>query len=207
MDMRALFGLAPVIPVVTIADAADAVPMARALLAGGLKSVEITLRTPAALEAIRRVAAEVPELAAGAGTILNCEDLQAAYEAEAAFFVSPGLTEALLIEASARGLPYLPGVATAAEIMAALDHGFDCLKFFPAAPFGLEMVKAFAGPFPGVAFCTTGGISRDNAASFLALPNVRAVGASWVASEALLAAKDWAGIEANARAAAALARA
>jgi 2-dehydro-3-deoxyphosphogluconate aldolase / (4S)-4-hydroxy-2-oxoglutarate aldolase len=205
MDMRAIIGLSPVIPVVTIADAADAAPMARALIAGGLKSVEITLRTPAALDAIRRVAAEVPELAVGAGTILNCEDLQAAHEAGAGFFVSPGLTEALLIEASARGMPYLPGVMTAAEIMAALDHGFDCLKFFPAAPSGVEAVKSFAGPFPHVSFCTTGGIGRDNAAAFLALPNVLAVGASWVASEALLAAKDWAAIEANARFAAGLA--
>lgn len=205
MDMRTILGLSPVIPVVTLGDAGDAVPMARALVAGGLRSVEITLRTPAALDAIRRVADEVPALAAGAGTILNCEDLQAAYEAGAAFFVSPGLTGALLVEASARGMPYLPGVATAAEIMTALDHGFDCLKFFPAAPLGTEAIKSFAGPFPRVAFCTTGGISRDNAARFLALPNVLAVGASWVASEALLAAKDWAGIEANARVAAGLA--
>lgn len=202
--MRSILDLSAVIPVVTIGDVADAVPMARALIAGGLKSVEITLRTPAALDAIRRIAGEVPALALGAGTILNGKDLEAAVAAGAGFFVSPGLTPALLAETSARALPYLPGVATAAEIMTALDHGFDCLKFFPAAPFGIEVVKSFAGPFPGVTFCTTGGIGRDNAASFLALPNVACVGASWVASEALLKAKNWAGIEANARFAAGL---
>jgi 2-dehydro-3-deoxyphosphogluconate aldolase/(4S)-4-hydroxy-2-oxoglutarate aldolase len=197
--------LSPVIPVVTIADADAAAPMARALLAGGIGLVEITLRTPAALDAIRRVAAEVPELALGAGTILDERDLDAAMEAGATFFISPGLTPQLLAAAKARGAAYLPGAATAAEVMTALDHGFDMLKFFPAAHLGEDYIRALAGPFPQVSFCTTGGISRDNAADFLALPNVACVGASWVVTEAALEAKDWAAIEANARFAAGLA--
>jgi 2-dehydro-3-deoxyphosphogluconate aldolase/(4S)-4-hydroxy-2-oxoglutarate aldolase len=202
--MEEVFRAGPVIPVVQLDDAADAVPMARALLAGGIRTVEITLRTPAALDAIRAVASEVPDIMVGAGTLLKPDDLAAAMDAGAGFFVSPGLTPALLADAEARGLAYLPGAATSAEIMMALDHGFDRLKFFPAAPLGAEAIKAFAGPFPQVRFCTTGGITRDNAAEFLALPNVACVGASWVVTAAALAAKDWAAIEANARFAAGL---
>jgi 2-dehydro-3-deoxyphosphogluconate aldolase/(4S)-4-hydroxy-2-oxoglutarate aldolase len=204
--IRSLLAAAPVIPVIRIADADDAVPMARALFAGGIHVAEITLRTPAALEAIRRIAAEVPEIAAGAGTLLNPRDLDAAAEAGAGFFISPGLTGALLDAAAALGLPYLPGAATSGEIMEALDRGFDCLKLFPAAPLGVATVKSFAGPFPHVSFCVTGGITLDNAEAFLALPNVSSVGASWIVTDALLEAKDWAGIEANARAAAELGR-
>jgi 2-dehydro-3-deoxyphosphogluconate aldolase/(4S)-4-hydroxy-2-oxoglutarate aldolase len=199
-----IFALGRVVPVVRLDREADAVPMARALLAGGIRTVEITLRTPAALAAIRAVAREVPEIAVGAGTLLKPDDLDAAVEAGAGFFVSPGLTPALLEAAAARGLPYLPGAASAAEIMLALDHGFDRLKFFPAAPLGAKMIDSFAGPFPQVRFCTTGGISRANAADFLALPNVACVGASWVATPAELEAGDWAAIEANARFAAGL---
>jgi len=190
--------------VVQLDDAAGAVPMARALLAGGIRTVEITLRTPAALAAIRAVADAVPEIAVGAGTLLEPDDLAAAADAGANFFVSPGLTPRLLKEAEARRLAYLPGAASAAEIMMALEHGFTHLKFFPAAPLGADAIKSFAGPFAQVRFCTTGGISRDNAKDFLALPNVDCVGASWVASPAELAAKDWAAIEANARFAAGL---
>jgi 2-dehydro-3-deoxyphosphogluconate aldolase/(4S)-4-hydroxy-2-oxoglutarate aldolase len=204
LSMEEVFGAGPVIPVVQLDEAADAVPMARALLAGGIRTVEITLRTPAALDAIRAVAGEVPDIMVGAGTLLKPDDLAAAVEAGAGFFVSPGLTPALLADAQARGLAYLPGAATSAEIMMALDHGFERLKFFPAAPLGAETIKSFAGPFPQAAFCTTGGITRDNAAEFLALPNVACVGASWVATPAALAAKDWAAIEANARFAAGL---
>lgn len=203
--MRDILKLSPVIPVVTIEDAGAAVPMARALLAGGIGLVEITLRTPAALDAIRLVAAEVPELALGAGTVLNERDLEAAMGAGATFFISPGLTVPLLERASALGAAYLPGAATAAEVMIALDHGFDTLKFFPAAQLGADYVRSLAGPFPQVSFCTTGGITRDNAASFLALPNVACVGASWVATEAAMKAGDWNAIEANARFAAGLA--
>jgi 2-dehydro-3-deoxyphosphogluconate aldolase/(4S)-4-hydroxy-2-oxoglutarate aldolase len=203
--MRSLLALSPVIPVVVIDEAEAAVPMARALLAGGIGIVEITLRTPGALDAIARVAKEVPEMQTGAGTVLNLDDLKRAREAGASFFVSPGATPVLLEAARQEALPFLPGAASAAEIMQALDAGFSALKFFPAAPLGAETIKSFAGPFPEVAFCTTGGISRDNAAAFLALPNVACVGASWVATPAELRAKDWAAIEANARFAAGLA--
>jgi len=203
--MRDILNLSPVIPVVTIEDADAAAPMARALLAGGIGLVEITLRTPCAIDAIRRVAAEVPELTLGAGTILNERDLDAAMAAGASFFISPGLTPPLLARAKALGVPYMPGAATAAEVMIALDHGFDTLKFFPAAQLGVDYIRSLAGPFPQVSFCTTGGITRDNAASFLALPNVACVGASWVVTEAALKARDWAAIEANARFAAGLA--
>jgi 2-dehydro-3-deoxyphosphogluconate aldolase/(4S)-4-hydroxy-2-oxoglutarate aldolase len=203
-DISSIFGAGPVIPVVQLDDEQDAVPMARALLAGGIRTVEITLRTPAALAAIRAVAREVPDIAVGAGTLLEPDDLTAAMDAGAGFFVSPGLTPALLKHAEARGLPYLPGAATSTEIMMALDHGFDRLKFFPAAQLGPEVIKSFAGPFARISFCTTGGITRDNAPAFLALPNVACVGASWVVTAAALAAKDWAAIEANARFAAGL---
>jgi 2-dehydro-3-deoxyphosphogluconate aldolase/(4S)-4-hydroxy-2-oxoglutarate aldolase len=205
-SVRTLLASAPVIPVIRIADAADAVPMARALLAGGIGTAEITLRTPAALEAIRRIAGEVPEIAAGAGTILNPRDLDAAAEAGAGFFISPGQTPVLLDEAAARGLSYLPGAATSGEIMQALDRGFDCLKIFPAAPLGTAAIKSYAGPFPQVSFCATGGITPENAAEFLALPNVTSVGASWIVTDALLEAKNWAGIEANARMASGIGR-
>src|SRR3954469_21901041 len=174
-DIASIFGAGPVIPVVQLDHADDAVPMARALLAGGIRTVEITLRTPAALAAIRAVAREVPEIAVGAGTLLKPDDLTAAVDAGARFFVSPGLTPALLKDAEARGVPFLPGAASATEIMMALDHGFDRLKFFPAAQLGAGLVKSFTGPFAQVSFCTTGGITRDNAAEFLALPNVACV--------------------------------
>jgi 2-dehydro-3-deoxyphosphogluconate aldolase/(4S)-4-hydroxy-2-oxoglutarate aldolase len=203
-DIARIFGLGPVIPVVQLDRAEDAAPMARALLTGGIRTVEITLRTPAALAAIRAVAEEVPDIAVGAGTLLNTDDLAAAVDAGAGFFVSPGLTPALLKDAESRGLAYLPGAATSTEIMMALDHGFDRLKIFPAVPLGPELIKSFAGPFPRVSFCTTGGITRENAADFLALPNVDCVGASWVVTSDTLAAKDWAAIEANARFAAGL---
>lgn len=203
--MQDIFGISPVIPVVVIDDADHAVPMARALRDGGISVVEITLRTPAAIESIKRIADEVPEVAVGAGTILNAADLDAATGAGARFFISPGLTLKLLAEAAERKLTYFPGVATAAEIMMALNHGFDTLKLFPAAQLGADYIKSFAGPFPQVRFCTTGGISRDNAATFLALPNVACVGASWVATPQLMAGGDWSGIEANARFAAGLA--
>jgi 2-dehydro-3-deoxyphosphogluconate aldolase/(4S)-4-hydroxy-2-oxoglutarate aldolase len=203
-DIASIFGAGPVIPVVQLDDEDDAVPMAHALLAGGIKVVEITLRTPAALGAIRAVAKEVPGIAVGAGTLLRPDDLTAAVDAGASFFVSPGLTPALLKDAEARGIAYLPGAATSTEIMMALDHGFDRLKFFPAAPLGAAVIKSFAGPFAQVSFCTTGGITRDNAADFLALPNVACVGASWVVTSSALKAKDWAEIEAQARFAAGL---
>ena len=204
MHIHEILRLSPVVPVVTLNDADDAVPVARALLAGGLRTIELTLRTPAALDAIRAIAAEVPELVLGSGTILNAAQLDAATEAGARFHVSPGLTPDLLAEAARRGAAFLPGVATASEVMMALEHGFDCLKLFPAAQLGVATLKAFAGPLPQATFCANGGITLDNGAEFLRQPNVIAVGCSWVVTEALVGARDWAGIEANARAAAAL---
>jgi 2-dehydro-3-deoxyphosphogluconate aldolase/(4S)-4-hydroxy-2-oxoglutarate aldolase len=203
-DIASIFAAGPVIPVVQIDDERDAVPMARALLAGGIRTVEITLRTPAALAAVRAVVREVPDIAVGAGTLLTPDHLSAAVDAGAGFFVSPGLTPALLEDAEKRGLAYLPGAATSTEIMMALDHGFERLKCFPAAQLGAGLIKSFAGPFAQVSFCTTGGITRDNGSEFLALPNVECVGASWVVTAAALAAKDWPAIEANARFAAGL---
>jgi 2-dehydro-3-deoxyphosphogluconate aldolase/(4S)-4-hydroxy-2-oxoglutarate aldolase len=191
--------------VVTVNRAADAVPLARALVAGGLKVIEITLRTDAGLDAIRVVAQEVPEIATGAGTVLNTRDLDRSIEAGASFTVSPGLTPALIKAAAGSSVPYLPGAATAAELMMGLEEGIDCFKFFPAAQMGAKLLKAFAGPFPAVSFCATGGITMDNADEFLSLSNVLCVGATWVVPEAAVEAGDWATIEANARRAAALA--
>jgi 2-dehydro-3-deoxyphosphogluconate aldolase/(4S)-4-hydroxy-2-oxoglutarate aldolase len=204
-DIRSFLKLSPVIPVVTIHRADDAVPLARALVAGGLNVIEVTLRTAAGLDAIRAIAADVPELAVGAGTVLNPQDLRAAIDAGSRFTVSPGLTPALLREAVASGVPYLPGAATAAELMIGLEAGIDCFKFFPAAPIGASVLKSFAGPFATVSFCATGGITMDNAPDFLALPNVLCVGATWVVPDAALTSGDWTTVEANARRAAGLA--
>lgn len=204
MEMRAILGLSAVMPILTLADAADAVPVARALVAGGAKTIELTLRTDAALDAMRAIAAEVPELVIGAGTVLRPGDMDAAVDAGASFLISPGLTPSLIAAAAERGVPYLPGVATAAEVMMALEQGHDCLKLFPAAQLGVATLKAFAGPFARVAFCANGGVTRDNARDFLALPNVLTVGCSWIVPDKAVAEKDWAAIEANARIAAAL---
>jgi len=204
MTMRDILGLSPVVPVVTLADPDDAVPMARALLAGGINVVEVTLRTGAGLHSIRAIASELPEMTVGAGTVLSTADADGAILAGARFLVSPGLTPALLADATRRDTPYLPGVASASEVMMALEHGFDCLKIFPAAALGASTIKALGGPFPQILFCANGGVTLETAPDFLGLANVRAVGATWVASPELLAARDWAAIEANARAAAAL---
>jgi 2-dehydro-3-deoxyphosphogluconate aldolase / (4S)-4-hydroxy-2-oxoglutarate aldolase len=205
--MRDILGLSPVVPVVTLADADDAVPMARALLAGGINVVEVTLRTAAGMASIRAIAAEVPEMTVGAGTVLTASDADGAIIAGARFLVSPGLTPALLADAARRGTPYLPGVASASEVMLALEHGFEVLKIFPAAALGITTIKTLAGPFPQVRFCANGGMTIETAPEFLGLPNVLAVGATWITPESSLADKDWAGIEARARAAAALRRA
>jgi 2-dehydro-3-deoxyphosphogluconate aldolase/(4S)-4-hydroxy-2-oxoglutarate aldolase len=204
MDIRAIVGLSPVVPIVTMADPAEAVPMARALLAGGLSCVEVTLRTAAGLPAIRAIAREVPGLAVGAGTVLTRAQFDAAIEAGAAFVVAPGLTPSLLSAAKAAGTPFLPGVASPSELMLGLEYGLDCFKFFPAVPLGAATLASLRGPFPGAAFCATGGITPERAPEFLALANVLSVGATWVAPAAMLERRDWAGIEKNARKAAAL---
>jgi len=182
----------PVIPVLKIARVEDAVPLARALVAGGLNAIEITLRTPAALDAVRAVAAEVPEAVVGAGTILDAAQFAAAEEAGARFIVSPGFTPALARAAATSRTPLLPGAITPGEIMAAAEAGYSILKFFPAGQAGgAPFLKALASPFAGVRFCPTGGIDAQNAPAYLALENVACVGGSWVAPDALVAAGNW----------------
>ena len=194
----------PVIPVLTIERADDAVPLARALVAGGLTVLEVTLRTPAGPGAIARIAAEVPGAVVGAGTVTRADEFTAIRGAGARFAVSPGYTATL--DAAAGEMPWLPGVATASEIMAAGATGRRALKFFPAeVSGGIAALKAFAGPFGDVLFCPTGGIGPKNAADYLALPNVACVGGSWVAPADALAGGDWARIEALAAEAAKLA--
>jgi 2-dehydro-3-deoxyphosphogluconate aldolase/(4S)-4-hydroxy-2-oxoglutarate aldolase len=186
---------APVIPVIVLERAADAVPLARALLAGGLPVIEVTLRTDAALEAIRAIAREVPQAIVGAGTVLGRADLDAARDAGARFAVSPGATPELLAAGRQCGLPLLPGAMTPSEVIAAVAAGYDTLKLFPAAQAGgVDMLKALAGPFPHVRFCPTGGISLASAPEYLALPNVCCVGGSWIAPPASIRAADWASI-------------
>ena len=190
----------PVIPVIKIADVKDAVPLARALARGGLPAIEITLRTDAALDSIRRVAAEVEEAAVGAGTILNARQFDEAAKAGSRFIVSPGLTREVIAAASGSDVPLLPGVITPGEIMAAAEAGLDFLKFFPAEQAGgAAFLKSLASPFGGIRFCPTGGIGANNAKDYLGLPNVICVGGSWVAPDEMVKAGDWAGIEALAR--------
>ncbi|WP_310719513.1 bifunctional 4-hydroxy-2-oxoglutarate aldolase/2-dehydro-3-deoxy-phosphogluconate aldolase [Streptomyces lydicus] len=187
-----VLGLAPVIPVVVLEDAADAVPLARALVAGGLPAIEVTLRTPAALDAIRAIAEEVPEAVVGAGTVLTPEHVDAAGAAGARFLVSPGWSPRLLRAMRVCGLPFLPGVSTASEVVALLDEGVTELKFFPAeAAGGTAYLKSLAAPLPQARFCPTGGIGLASAPSYLALPNVACVGGTWMLPADALAAKDW----------------
>ncbi|KGJ17431.1 bifunctional 4-hydroxy-2-oxoglutarate aldolase/2-dehydro-3-deoxy-phosphogluconate aldolase [Paracoccus sanguinis] len=204
--MREICALAPVVPVIVIHDAAHAAPLARALVAGGLPVLEVTLRTPAALDAIRAMA-QVEGAVVGAGTVLSPDDIHRARSAGATFAVSPGLTDTLIAPCESCALPLLPGAATASEAMQALEAGYHMLKFFPAGPAGgPAYLKALGGPLPGIAFCPTGGVSAENARDYLSLPNVVCIGGSWVAPEAMMRAGDWAGIEALARAAAGLAQ-
>lgn len=195
----------PVIPVLKIERAADAIPLARALARGGLPAIEITLRTPAALEAIRLAASEVPEAIVGAGTILNPAQFDAAAKAGARFIVSPGCTSSLIDAAAASAVPLLPGAITPSEIMAAFERGYSVLKFFPAEQAGgTTFLKALASPLAEIRFCPTGGIGAGNAQDYLKLPNVICVGGSWVAPDDLVAAGKWDEIEALARAASTL---
>lgn len=203
-DIGAILKLAPVMPVLTVARVEDARPLAAALLAGGLFALEVTLRTPAATDVIRAMR-EVEGVVVGAGTVLNADDVAAAHAAGARFVVTPGLSEKVIAVASVAGMPILPGVATASEVMRGLDLGLTHFKFFPAEQAGgPAMLKAFAGPFPSVRFCPTGGVTAENAASYLSLPNVPCAGGSWIATPAQIAAGDWGGVTARARAAASL---
>jgi 2-dehydro-3-deoxyphosphogluconate aldolase/(4S)-4-hydroxy-2-oxoglutarate aldolase len=198
---------APVIPVIVLHDVKDAVPLARALVAGGIRMLEVTLRTREALECIEIIAKEVPDAVPGAGTIRSAADAQASALAGARFGVSPGYTRAVGKACHDLGLPLLPGVATGSEIMLAEEDGFTELKFFPAVQAGgLAMLKAWQGPFSEVKFCPTGGITAANAHEFLSLANVACVGGSWIVPTDAIAAKDWGRIEALAREARQLAR-
>lgn len=197
--------LAPVVPVVVLEDAADAVPLARALVAGGLPAIEVTLRTAAALDAIKAIAAEVPDAVVGAGTVISARNVSDTVAAGARFLVSPGWTDALLDAMKASGVPFLPGVSTTSEVVALLERGVTEMKFFPAeAAGGTAYLKALSAPLPQARFCPTGGISLASAPSYLALPNVGCVGGSWMVPADAVASGDWARVERLAAEAAAL---
>jgi 2-dehydro-3-deoxyphosphogluconate aldolase/(4S)-4-hydroxy-2-oxoglutarate aldolase len=186
-----------VIPVLTIERLADAVPLARALVAGGVRVLEVTLRTLVALPAAKAIMADVPEAVVGIGTILNADDLARAEDIGAQFGISPGATPELLRAAAASPLPFAPGIATSSELMQALAHGFGPVKFFPAEQSGgIKALRALAGPFPDMRFCPTGGIGEANAAAWLAEPNVVAVGGSWLCPAADIRSGNWSGITA-----------
>ena len=196
-ELAALFEQATIIPVLTIERLEDAVPLAKALVAGGVHVLEVTLRTPVAIESAKAIMADVPEAIVGIGTILNADDLARAEGIGARFGISPGATPDLLKAAAASALPFAPGIATASELMLALAHGFNLVKFFPAEQSGgIKALRVLAGPFPDVRFCPTGGIGEANAASWLAEPNVVAVGGSWLCPAADIRSGNWAGITA-----------
>ena len=192
----------PVIPVMVIQKVAHAVPMARALVAGGVRVLEITLRTPAALDAISAIRQEVPDAMVGAGTVISEVDLEAITLAGAVFAISPGLTPRLLEAANRRGIALIPGIATVSELMTGIELGYDHFKFFPAqAAGGVQALKAIAGPFPRITFCPTGGITFDNYRDYLALKNVACVGGSWLCTASAVEHQDWESITRIARAA------
>ncbi|HJR12325.1 MAG TPA: bifunctional 4-hydroxy-2-oxoglutarate aldolase/2-dehydro-3-deoxy-phosphogluconate aldolase [Rhodanobacteraceae bacterium] len=206
-QLAEILALAPVVPVVIVDDAAHAVPMAKALVAGGIRAIEVTLRTPAARDAIRAITGEVEGAVVGVGTVLDGTQLEVARMAGARFAVSPGTSPKLLDAADEDELPLLPGVATVGEAMTLLERGYQHLKFFPAVPAGgAKLLAAWASPLPQIRFCPTGGISVTNAPDFLALPNVACVGGSWLTPRDKLVAGDWSGIERLAREAALLRR-
>ena len=205
MNVRAVMSTSPVIPVLTVTRLEHAVPLAHALVSGGLRVLEVTLRTPVALAAIEAMRAAVPTAIVGAGTLTRVEDFAAAAQAGAQFGVTPGLTAELASAARGVSFPLLPGIMTPTELIAARSAGYSAFKLFPAQQAGgVGMLKALAGPFPDVVFCPTGGVSRQNAAEFLALPNVLCVGGSWIVPPDALSAGDWERIEALARDAASL---
>ena len=198
-QLAGLLELGPVIPVITIPDAAVAVPLARALVAGGVRLLEITLRTEAGLAGAQAIMAAVPQAVVGIGTVLTPEDMRRTVEVGARFALSPGATPALLDAAARAPIPFMPGIATASELMEAMARGFTTAKFFPAtAAGGIPGLKALAGPFPRARFCPTGGITEENAAEWLGQPNVVAVGGSWLTPAAEVARGDWEAIRARA---------
>ncbi|MBE9610797.1 bifunctional 4-hydroxy-2-oxoglutarate aldolase/2-dehydro-3-deoxy-phosphogluconate aldolase [Chitinilyticum piscinae] len=205
MDIKQIMRSCPVMPVIVIEDLDTAVPLARALVAGGIKVLEVTLRTPVALDAVKAIADAVPDAIVGVGTVVRPEQFVQAKAAGAKFAVTPGLTPKLAAAAREAGMPLLPGVHTASEVIAAMEEGFDAMKLFPAEQAGgLGMLKALGGPLPQVLFCPTGGVSLESAPKLLALPNVGCVGGSWLCPKDAVKAGDWATITKLASEAAAL---
>lgn len=191
-DIKKIMDTSPVVPVLVIENAKDALPLAKSLVKGGLKVLEITLRTDAALEAIKIIRGEVPDAIVGAGTVTNAKTLQAAEKAGSQFFVSPGISDSLIDAAKYSSVPLLPGIATPTEAMRLFEMGFNALKFFPAeAAGGTAMLKAISGPLPQLDFCPTGGINPQNAPNYLALNNVRCIGGSWMAPAKMVAEHQW----------------
>jgi 2-dehydro-3-deoxyphosphogluconate aldolase/(4S)-4-hydroxy-2-oxoglutarate aldolase len=207
LEIRSILALGPVIPVLVIEREDDAVPIARAMLRGGVTVLEVTLRSSSALKSIAAIAREVPEAIVGAGTVVSEEQANRAAKAGAKFFVSPGLTQTIARAAGSLRVPLLAGVATASDVLRGIELNMSAFKLFPAEVVGgVGALKAFAGPFPGISFCPTGGITADNAPSYLRLPNVACVGGSWLAPPDAVAAKGWHRIEQLAREASALSR-
>ena len=204
---REILSAGAVIPVMAIDDLSTAVDLAHALVEGGIPTLEITLRTPVGVDAIRLIAKEVPNAIVGAGTVTNPEQLQAVEDAGAVFAISPGLHETLAKASHQSSIPLIPGVATPGEVQLALEHGIDTLKLFPAEVVGGKaMLKALYGPYPDIRFCPTGGITLESAPRYLALPNVACVGGSWMLPRQRIVAKDWSAITTASRVAAALVR-
>ncbi|MFT5674988.1 MAG: 2-dehydro-3-deoxyphosphogluconate aldolase/(4S)-4-hydroxy-2-oxoglutarate aldolase [Paraglaciecola sp.] len=192
ISSQEIFSQGPIVPVLVISDVATAVPIAKALIAGGIRVLEVTLRTASALEVIAKIAKEVPEALIGAGTVTNRTQLKQVQDAGALFAISPGMTPDLLEAGNEGDIALIPGISSISELMKAIDFGYTHLKFFPAeASGGVKALKAIGGPFPDIAFCPTGGISPDNYQSYLALPNVRCAGGSWLVPEDAVQAGDW----------------
>jgi 2-dehydro-3-deoxyphosphogluconate aldolase/(4S)-4-hydroxy-2-oxoglutarate aldolase len=192
LTIKEIMTISPIVPVMVINNVEHAVPLAKALVKGGLKVLEITLRTPAALESIRRIKAEVPDAIVGAGTIINIETLNKAIEAGAQFIVSPGTTDKLIDAALATGVPLLPGIANPSDAMRLLEKGITAMKFFPAeAAGGIPMLKSIGAPIPQITFCPTGGVSQKNVKEYYSLPNVACVGGSWMCAANLVDAENW----------------
>ncbi|WP_293746474.1 bifunctional 4-hydroxy-2-oxoglutarate aldolase/2-dehydro-3-deoxy-phosphogluconate aldolase [uncultured Paraglaciecola sp.] len=192
MTSEEIFSQGPVVPVLVIKDVEHAVPLAKALIAGGIRVLEVTLRTEAALEVIAKIAKEVPEAIIGAGTVTNRKQLQQVIDAGAKFAISPGMTTDLLKAGNEGSIALIPGISSISELMTAVDHGYTHLKFFPAeASGGVKALKAIGGPFPDIKFCPTGGISPSNYNDYLALPSVRCAGGSWLAPEEAMINGDW----------------
>lgn len=192
---KELFSMGPIVPVLVIKDVADALPIAEALLAADVKVLEVTLRTPAALDVISLIAKELPEAVIGAGTVTNRDMLQRCVDAGAKFAISPGLTKDLLQAGNESDIALIPGISTISELMDAMDFGYDHLKFFPAeASGGVKAIQSIGGPFPDIRFCPTGGINLANIRNYLALPNVACCGGSWLVTDDIVNNKDWSAI-------------